>query len=99
MEINIRQILCDSCSDVAVEFDNDKVSASTLDGKVCICQSCSALGRVDADEYIRFHLLDKDELSHVDFGLLVEAYEAGQKRLDEMYDENYNLRMQLKGSK
>jgi late competence protein required for DNA uptake (superfamily II DNA/RNA helicase) len=94
-QYNIRSVTCNSCSDTAIEYDNDSVSASTLDGKVCVCQSCSVLGRIDAEEYVRFYPLSSEDLSYVDFGLIVEAYEASQKRIDELYSEISSLRMKL----
>lgn len=87
-----REIICNSCSDVAVEFDNDVVSISDMDGTKHVCKSCSLLGRVSVDEdeghvYVKFVILTKSELSHVDFGLMVEAYEAAQDKIEQLMDE------------
>lgn len=94
-QYNIRTITCNACCEPAVEYDSDQVAASTLDGKVCVCKSCSVLGRLDVEEYARFIPLSSEDLSFVDFGLIVEAYEAGQKKIDEMYEQISVLRMQL----
>lgn len=98
---DIRQITCGSCSDVAVEYDNETTCLSKLDGEVRVCQSCSVLGRVWADyEYQRmscgFSPLKKEEISHVDFGLLVEAYEAAQSKIEQLYDDIHQLRIRNK---
>lgn len=99
MQYNIRTILCDSCSDTALEYDSDMISVHTIEGKVCHCQSCSALGRVSVDDEngrVRFILLDEKEISQVEFPVLVEAYEASQDKIDELYEEISKLRMRLK---
>lgn len=92
MDHNIFSITCDSCSETAYEFDNDAVSRHTIDGKVCPCQSCSVLGRISYDyEYerssVRFYPLTENEVSEVDFGDIVDAYEAGQKKIDSLICE------------
>lgn len=40
-----RTIYCDSCAEVAVEYEAD-VSVQQLDGKVCECESCKVLGKI-----------------------------------------------------
>lgn len=89
---NIRTITCDSCCEVAVEYDNDQICVSDLDGKVYPCQSCSVLGRVSYDyEYehasVRFIALSAEEVSEVDFGVIVDGYEASQKKIDNLICE------------
>jgi hypothetical protein len=99
MQYNIRSITCDSCIDPALEYDSDQIAVHTLEGKVTHCQSCSALGRVSMDDEngrMQFILLDKEEISQVEFPVLVDAYEAAQKKIDEMYEENSRLRQQLR---
>jgi hypothetical protein len=98
---NIRSITCESCSEPAVEYDNNTQCVDDFNGKVFHCQSCSALGRVDIDgEYnvaqVMFILLDKEEISHVEFPVLVDAYEASQKKIDELYEEVSKLKMKIK---
>lgn len=91
-------VTCESCSDAAVTYDFDIIAPPTLEGKVCHCQSCSALGRVSIDDEngrMMFILLEPEELSHVDFGVIVDAYEASQKRINELYSEVSSLRMKL----
>ena len=93
-----RDILCDSCREPALVYDTNYISVSSLEGKVCHCESCSALGRVVYDDElgrVYFRLLDSDEISHVDFGVLVDAYEASQKRIAALYDEVARLRVEL----
>lgn len=102
MQFNIRTILCDSCSDPALEYDSDMTSVHTLEGHICHCQSCSALGRISVDDEngrMQFILLNKEEMSHVEFPVLVEAYEVSQKKIDELYEENSRLRQQLRDLK
>lgn len=95
---NIRSIICDSCSETALEYDNDLIAAGTLEGHTCVCQSCSAIGRISYDyeigrAHIGFFPLKSSEISHVDFGTIVEGYEAAQKKIDELMNEVSELRM------
>lgn len=97
MQTNLREILCNSCSDVALEYDSDVISISDLDGTKHVCKSCSLLGRVSVDEdegrmYVKFVILTHNELSHVDFGLMVEAYEAAQDKIEQLMDELYAMK-------
>lgn len=91
-------ITCNSCGEPAVEYDFDCIAPVTLEGKISHCLSCSALGRVSVDDEngrIQFIVLTAEEISHVDFATLVDAYEASQKIIDELYSEVSSLRMKL----
>jgi hypothetical protein len=103
-QINIRSITCDSCCEPAVEYDNDTQCADDFNGKVFACKSCSALGRVDIDgEYnvarVSFILLGLNEVALVGDSTLIDAYWAGQKKIDSLYDEVSSLRQQLAEAK
>lgn len=96
-----KDILCNSCSEPALTYDTSDTSASTLDGKVCHCQSCSALGRVSLDDErgrMDFILLTLNEIACVDACTLIDAYWASQKRIDELYEEVSKLRTLLKAT-
>lgn len=95
-------ITCDSCSEPAVEYDTDVTAATSLEGKVCHCLSCSALGRVSLDDErgrMDFILLTLDEIACVDTCTLIDAYWASQKRIDELYEEVSKLRASVKALK
>jgi len=101
---NIRTITCNACSESAIEYDSNAESLDSYNCMVTHCQSCSVLGRVDIDgdedgSYVIFIPLDKKEVSHVDFGIIVDAYEAAQKKIEQLYDEVYRLRAQLDDSR
>jgi hypothetical protein len=104
MRQEIITVLCDSCSETAVEYDSNETCASLLDGKIVPCKSCSVLGMISFDyedqvTSVRFYPLSPESLSKVDFGTMVEAYEAGQKRIDELYEEVSKLRQQVRNLK
>ncbi len=93
-----RSITCDSCSDSAVTYDTSITAVSDLEGRICHCESCTILGRVSLDDEsgrLRFILLNGEEMGNVDFPVMVDAYEASQKRIEELYEEVSKLRMQL----
>jgi len=96
---NIRTITCNACCEPAIEYDNNVESVDSYRGRVTHCLSCSVLGRVDIDgdedgSYVIFLPLDKKEVSHVDFGTIVDAYEAAQKKIEDLYEEVSRLRSQ-----
>lgn len=98
---NTASVICQSCSEPAFEYDSEVTAASSLDGKICVCQSCTAIGRISYDyEFERasvgFFPLSKKQLSHVDFATLVEAYEAAQEKINDLMDEIVRLRMEKK---
>ncbi len=87
---NIRSVICDSCSETSLEFDNDSVTAEALEGRVHCCDSCTALGRVSFDDEngrLDFLLLTDKEVAEQDTCVLIDAYLKSQKRITELYHE------------
>ncbi len=93
---NIRSVICDSCSETALEFDNDSVTAEALEGRIHCCDSCTMLGKVSYDDEkgsVSLRSLTEVELScDVEFGTLVVACEKSQKKIAELYHEIAKLR-------
>ncbi len=90
MQNNIRAVVCDSCSEIALEFDNDQITAEALEGRIHCCDSCSALGRVSFDDEngrVEFLLLTDEQVAQQDTCTLIDAYMKSQKRITELYHE------------
>lgn len=85
------QVLCECCSDIAVEFES-----SIEDGLKKHCDSCGILGAVsiECDEdgtYVRFWPLDGDEAMNLDTEILLEAYLKGQELIDRLMTQTERL--------
>ncbi len=88
---NIRQVTCDSCSETALEFDNDTTTAEALEGKQHVCDSCAVIGRVSYDDEngsVKLSALTEMELvCSVDFSIMLDAYQKSQERITSLYNE------------
>jgi hypothetical protein len=86
-----RQVLCECCSDSAVEFE------LAVDGLVKACDSCGVLGRVDIDgdedgSYVKFWPLSEPEAVVQDQQVLVEAYLKNQEIIDRLMGQVQSLK-------
>lgn len=99
MQYNIRSVICDSCSEPALEFDNYTIGPDVLEGRVQCCESCSVLGRISFDDErgrLDFLPLSHNEVAMQDECTLIDAYLKSQKKIDELYEE---VSMLLRGVK
>jgi hypothetical protein len=101
MRQEIHEIICDSCCEVAVEYDTNVTCASALDGQARVCKSCSMIGTIQFDyEHQRasvgFFQVSPSRLPCVDFGIILEGYEAAQRRIDELYEQVAKLEQENK---
>ncbi len=98
MQHNIRSVTCDSCSETALEFDNDTTTAEALEGKQHVCDSCAVIGRVSYDDEngsVKLLPLTEMELvCNVDFSMMLDAYQKSQERITSLCDE-VNLLKQM----
>lgn len=82
------KVHCDSCAELIADPE-----VNFEDGQVLVCQECAQIGRINIDctddgvGYVEFLIVSDKGLSHVDFGTLVDGYEASQKKLDETWNQ------------
>ena len=95
-----REIFCDCCGEPALTYD-EGFDLSQWDGKQFVCKSCAVIGVVHTDyedqrASVGFYQLTPQALSKVDFGVLVDGYEASQRLVDSLMNEIVRLNREKK---